>query len=150
MAFTPPTPTSMETHEPKILHRRMYNHHERAPMLMEFAEGNFLRCTSIVQFQKELRLRRTQLRDGIYIHCQQDGIRYLKLVFNCRLGEPAWLVPTLFVYDDSRRIWRTSDEKIELEVPSAETLDRFTKKHRILEHYPAGQESWHEIGSGLL
>ena len=147
MAFTPPPPTSMETHEPEILHRRMYNHHGRAPMLMEFAEGNLLRCTSIVEFQNELVLRRTQLRDGIYIHFQQNGFRYLKLIFNCRL-EPTFLVPTDFVYDDSRGIWKTPDEKIELEVPSAKNLFRFTKAHRILEHYPEKDEQ-DSGGSGL-
>ena len=139
MAFTPPAPTSIDDEELEIVDWKMYNHHGRAPMLMEFAEGNLLRCTSIVEFQNELRLRRTQLRDGIYIHFQQNGFRYLKLIFNCRL-DPTFLVPTDFVYDDSRRIWKTPDEKIELEVPSAENLFRFTKAHRILEHYPARKE----------
>jgi hypothetical protein len=133
-----PRPQGQEAPEEQELHLVTYNHPWRGTMCLGLS-ATMVRCTSIVKFKGEWRLRRTSWHG----HWAVRG-RQMVLCFSCRL-KPRHHPVKHFTWCgfDEEHVWE-NEEGIEIHAATKPMAYRFQKKYRILEQNEVEREGSEE------
>ena len=137
-----PRPQGQEAPEEKTLYSVTYNHPWRSTMYLELSTS-MVRCTSIVKFKGEWRLRRTSWHGHWGIR-GKHGASALQLCFSCRL-KPRHHPVKRFTWAgvEDENVWE-NEEGIEIHAATAPMKYRFERKYRILEQEEVEREGSEE------